>query len=67
MRFCRINRQVQNQRKCLKNSRFGVENLGFSPGLAFVMARTFFWEGNVRVAEVRAFRHGLPYEPVGVL
>ena len=31
----RVNQQVQNYKRCLKNSHFGVEKFNFSLGLSF--------------------------------
>ncbi|MBQ8721341.1 MAG: phosphohydrolase [Paludibacteraceae bacterium] len=35
---CRVNKQVQNYKKCLKNSTFGEEKFNFSLGLLLILA-----------------------------
>ncbi len=46
---CRVNWQVRNQRKCSKNSRFGVGKLSFSLGLAFILTCTFLGKELLRL------------------
>ncbi len=35
---CRVNKQVQSYKKCLKNSTFGEEKFNFSLGLLLILA-----------------------------
>ena len=36
--MCRVNKQVQNYKKCLKNSTLGEEKFNFSLGLLLILA-----------------------------